>query len=331
MIRRGRLIAASALLVSGCAPQSGGEAVEVARYAPGESWFACVMDDGDWAQTITADDVPTASLVIYESYAELEVLGAPAEEEGARLADAIESVGRAEPLEDNSVRIRFANPDACEMFEEAPSAPVFQDYTLMAFGDSSDEWTCEELDGAYTDARLAGAWLSRHALLEKRAEQGCDMWDVSFDVSEMTDQTSVHLTTASVPVLDQYLQHQSADLILRCHENITAALINVGEHLGTDLNGRSRDGKFMMYRIGEHEASSAYWTTSTSSGSVGLWSGGQSIPFIRSLIDEDRILVRITLPSGIRRELTFFLSGLDNHINELADACGWSAGLDSEP
>lgn len=305
--------------------------MEVARYAPGENWFACVMHDGDWAQVITVEDVPTASLVIYESYAELEVLGEPAEDEVAGLADAIEGAMRAESQEDNSVRIRFANPDACELRDEAPapSEPTRPNFIRVAYG-PSDEWTCEELYGAYTDALLAGDETATRALREKRGEQGCDMWNVRFDVSEMTDQTSVYLTTSSLSFVSEYGQFRSADLVLVCQENTTAALINVGEYLGTDRNGRSRDGKFLMYRIGEHEASSAYWNTSTSGRAVGLWSGGQSIPFIRSLIDEDRLLIRITPTSSSSRELTFFLSGLDNHINELADACGWSAGSDGE-
>jgi len=61
----------------------------------------------------------------------------------------------------------------------------------------------------------------------------------------------------------------------------------------------------------------------TNNEAVGLWSGGASIPFIKSMIGKKRMVVRITPYGENTREMTFPIEGLEYFIDPLRESCNW--------
>jgi type VI secretion system protein VasI len=68
-------------------------------------------------------------------------------------------------------------------------------------------------------------------------------------------------------------------LALRCIENKTDVVI------GTDQFTMMQESVNVITRMGDNPATTTQWEVSTNSRSVGLWSGAQAIPFIKSLQD----------------------------------------------
>jgi len=116
-------------------------------------------------------------------------------------------------------------------------------------------------------------------------------------------------------IIDSYGRRARPTLWLRCMENVTALLISTEWFL--------EENTAITYRIDRERAVSTVWKASTDNKALGLWAGGSAIPFIKSLLGREILLVRVTPYREAPREFSFSLAGLDKEIEPLRKACKW--------
>lgn len=145
-------------------------------------------------------------------------------------------------------------------------------------------------------------------------------WNVQTDTSKLDDTPTVVLQTYSDEPLPAYLGTSSrGELVIRCMENTTSIHTKWGGHFMADIQGLGR----VSYRIDDMTASSSNMVPSSNHEALGLWNGGSSIPFIKSMLGASTFLVRATPLNESPMEMSFDISGLDVAIAPLRDACGW--------
>lgn len=146
-------------------------------------------------------------------------------------------------------------------------------------------------------------------------------WTVQTEVSRLTDKTDVFLlldSDQSIPAMFGGVG-QPATLFIRCQDNTTALTIWFGDKFIASSGGFDR----VTYRIDKKSAVSDRWDESTDNKHMGLWSGGQSIPLIKSLFGAENFLVQATPFNDNPLTLDFKVGGLETAIAPLRNACGW--------
>ena len=115
----------------------------------------------------------------------------------------------------------------------------------------------------------------------------------------------------------------TATLAVRCVENTTAFVINFGEYLGDDSSSVYEKWKRVTIRLDDQNPIVKRMDVATNNEAVGLWNGGTSIPFIKSMIGKKQMVVRITPYGENTREMTFPIEGLEYFIDPLRESCNW--------
>ncbi|WP_405048312.1 type VI secretion system-associated protein TagO [[Roseibacterium] beibuensis] len=155
---------------------------------------------------------------------------------------------------------------------------------------------------------------------ETGPERG-SQWTVQSETSAMTDETSVFLSVRSEnPVTCSWNRGGYPVLFVRCLENTTSIIFSTDCHMTSSRYNNYGD---VTYRLDNEEPRTRGFTESTNNRSLGLWSGGEAIPFIRAMLDNERLLARMTPFSDSPIEMEFNISGLDQAIVPLREACGW--------
>ena len=132
----------------------------------------------------------------------------------------------------------------------------------------------------------------------------------------MDGSPSVFLTLlADEPVASRYGATSHPSLHVRCRERTTSLFIAGNWYLGTDVP--------MMIRLDQDKPVAQTWRPSTDSKATGLWNGGQAIPFIKSLLGHETLLVRVTPFQDAPVEVAFSVGGLAKVIEPLRKACQW--------
>ncbi len=169
---------------------------------------------------------------------------------------------------------------------------------------------------------------------ERRYESFSRTWSASGSVtragewlilrhrSPLDDSLSVTaMNIAEVPTMGGI-----STLTLYCVEDEEAALADFDEYL---LGGR-RDRVWAQYRFDDDLPESAYWSLSTSHEATGLW-GEAARPFMERLADAERFYLRVTEDDNEAHDFSISLTGIDEAVAAVADACGWLAdGLSQE-
>ena len=146
-------------------------------------------------------------------------------------------------------------------------------------------------------------------------------WQAQTEKSALTDQTTVVLSLDSNETPDcGWNRGAKIKLVLRCMENRTVAYFDTGCHMAS--SEYSSYGK-IQYRVDDEKAQTADGDASTDNKSLGLWTGGQSIPFIKRLLGKQKLTARMTPFSESPFTVSFEVNGLDQSIQPLRDACGW--------
>lgn len=146
-------------------------------------------------------------------------------------------------------------------------------------------------------------------------------WRRTTENSKITDQQSVYLTTESkAPVMCGRLRDERARLVVRCLENKTALMISTNCHLvSSDYN----DYGSVDIRLDADKAFSVDMVESTDSTTLGLWSGGRSIPLIKRLIGKSKMVARLTPYGESPAIIEFDIAGIGEQLPPLQKACGW--------
>ena len=147
-------------------------------------------------------------------------------------------------------------------------------------------------------------------------------WRSHVSTSKIQDTRDVYLRVDS-DTYQQRFGRGTATLAVRCVENTTAFVINFGEYLGDDSSSVYEKWKRVTIRLDDQNPIVKRMDVATNNEAVGLWSGGASIPFIKSMIGKKRMVVRITPYGENTREMTFPIEGLEYFIDPLRESCNW--------
>lgn len=149
---------------------------------------------------------------------------------------------------------------------------------------------------------------------------GKGKWHVQSEVSDFKDTKDVYLTlTSEDSVQCGFGSGGTLTLMLRCKENTTSLLIITPCHVASGFYGYG----MVEYRIDNHTAQKKQFDESTDNTTLGLWSGGKSIPVIKSLFGADRLLVRFTPFNESPVTGEFVVSGVEEAITPLRESCHW--------
>lgn len=145
-------------------------------------------------------------------------------------------------------------------------------------------------------------------------------WDVRYGRSQIDDSRTVQITTRSLRThANRYGQQRPLILTIVCRENKTNAHISFAEHFMSDIQG----GGKVTYRVDAKPAKNRNFRESNDHSVLGLWGGGSSIPWLRELFGAEKLIVRATPFSESAVEGEFNISGLEEVINPLREACNW--------
>jgi len=187
--------------------------------------------------------------------------------------------------------------------------------TLLAVGTAHASEECADISN--DQRRLACYDAEYRPAVEA---ESVSEWTVSEQTSPIDDsKTVVVRTDALEAVLGRFGRDHLPSLIMRCQENRTVMYIHFDQLHMADIQNY---GSVTM-RVDQQQASTRNMQASTNSTSLGLWSGGQSIPVIRSLFDADILTIRATPFSESPVTVQFPISGLEEAITPLREACNW--------
>jgi type VI secretion system protein VasI len=162
---------------------------------------------------------------------------------------------------------------------------------------------------------LAEAAVSTVAVIPTKSE-----WSVQTDTSPVDDSKNVFLqVTGTNGITDQYGRKAQITLTLACRENVTAAILNFGGLFMSDLQGAGE----VTYRVDTSPAKTKSFGESNNHEALGLWNGGTSIPWIKSLFGGTKMYVEATPYSENAVSDFLPIAGLEEAIGPLRDACGW--------
>lgn len=144
-------------------------------------------------------------------------------------------------------------------------------------------------------------------------------WRVTSETSPVDDTTKVFLTS---PALEEsrgkYGKPSRFTLMIACRENSTNIWVHFGGHFMSDYqHGR------VTYRVDKKTAQRKQFKESNNHEALGLWNGGASIPFIKSLFGANRLFVQATPHSESAVDAEFDITGLETAIQPLRESCNW--------
>lgn len=114
-----------------------------------------------------------------------------------------------------------------------------------------------------------------------------------------------------------FLRGNGANITLRCMNNTTAIYFDLTDYTTTGV----LDGAMIEYRLDDRQKSR--WFSSSGDGTAhGLWSGTQSIPFVKELISKTELAIRLPTYGG-SRTVTYNITGIDYVVQSVREACNW--------
>jgi type VI secretion system protein VasI len=165
--------------------------------------------------------------------------------------------------------------------------------------------------------KIAQAEANKEAIEARRIQAIQNRWNVSVSHSELDDSKSVYMHLKSQNSIPNRIKRPIyPKLWLRCSENTTSFIVTWDVYLG--INARP-----MTYRLDSDKARTKVFDIATNNKSVGHFSGGKAIPFIKKMFSKDKLLLQITPYSQNPAQITFDISGLEEAVKPLREACGW--------
>lgn len=173
----------------------------------------------------------------------------------------------------------------------------------------------EELRGLFVLGVIAAT-----SALPAYAQADMVKWKVRTSTSAIDDTKTVIVDLASDNMIHgRFKSPGPAALNLRCMENTTSASIKFNGLFMADIQGYGQ----VTYRVDSAKAVTKRFEESTNNEWLGLWNGGASIPFIKSLFGAEKLVVRATPFNENAVEVTFSIQGLEKTIEPLREACNW--------
>ncbi|MFT5787372.1 MAG: type VI secretion system protein VasI [Ascidiaceihabitans sp.] len=105
---------------------------------------------------------------------------------------------------------------------------------------------------------------------------------------------------------------------IMCRENTTDLSIYFN-----DLHMSDHQYGTITYRLDKQKARRKALVESTSNKHLGLWGGGKSIPFLKSMLTHDKLLIEATPYNEGSVLATFNIRGMKEAIEPLRASCNW--------
>lgn len=138
-------------------------------------------------------------------------------------------------------------------------------------------------------------------------------WEIEESQSALDDSPKVVATLLPTQGAQRSFMGGPA-LVLRCIENTTSVVLFTGQFM-------IGDSASVTYRIGSDAAVTQQWNGSSNRQAVGLWSGSQAIPFIKALMDGERLVMRVEARE--RTDAEFEVGNVSVVRDKIAAACNW--------
>jgi type VI secretion system protein VasI len=185
--------------------------------------------------------------------------------------------------------------------------PVFADVSNCTSIESSiDRLECYDKEAGYSPKPSV-------------ALTGAGDWLVRTETSKIDDSTNVFLSLVSEDHTSCRFKPNAHSIHIACRENTTSLWIGFGECFMSSVQGKGR----VTYRLDTDSAKNRNFRESNNNMALGLWDGGQSIPFIKEMLGHEKMFVRATPFSDSAVSAEYKISGLDEAIEPLREACNW--------
>ena len=148
---------------------------------------------------------------------------------------------------------------------------------------------------------------------------GTGDWRVRTETSKIDDTTNVWVSLMSAEQTNCPYKSGSHSIHMACRENTTSLWVHFGDCFMSSIQGRGR----VTYRLDTDKAQTQSFRESNDNMALGLWSGGQAIPFIKKMMGHDRLILRATPFSDSTVTAEYRTSGLEEAIAPLREACNW--------
>lgn len=158
------------------------------------------------------------------------------------------------------------------------------------------------------------------AAIALAASAPAQAWVVTEKTSPMDDSKTVRMLASSNESIPSRfgLGSDRINLRIRCEENSTEMYFQFSGHHMADIQGY---GKVRM-RVDEGDVFSRSMRVSTSNKALGLWSGS-GIGTIKRFFGGDTLVVQATPYGESQITVTFDLTGIEEEIQPLREACNW--------
>ncbi|MBL3562230.1 type VI secretion system-associated protein TagO [Rhodovulum sulfidophilum] len=171
--------------------------------------------------------------------------------------------------------------------------------------DSMDRLACYDQQSEYAPERVEVS--------------GVGNWRVISETSQIDDSTNVYLSLASDDNTNCRYDTEVHRLHIACRENTTSLWVTFGGCFMSSIQGKGR----ITYRLDQEPAAKASFRESNDNMALGLWSGGQAIPFVKRMLGHEKLLIRATPFSDSRVTGEYDIRGIEEAIKPLREACNW--------
>lgn len=144
-------------------------------------------------------------------------------------------------------------------------------------------------------------------------------WQVRTETSKFDDSTKVYLSLSSSEQSNCRYDTAPHQIWAACRENTTNVWIWFGGCFMSSTTGRGE----VTYRVDKLPARTKRFRESNDNEALGLWSGGQAIPFLKELMGHDTLVLRATPFSESTVTAEYDITGLDQALAPLRNACNW--------
>jgi type VI secretion system protein VasI len=151
-----------------------------------------------------------------------------------------------------------------------------------------------------------------------------DAWTVKADRSPMDDSRTVALWLDSPDKLQGPVGAVTPTLIVRCKEKKSEVYVSTGvaASIETDeFDGGPADYHTARLRLDNGLSRTEHWGEATDHKALFAPDG---IALAKDLANAQQLTFEFTPFDGNPTVLRFKVRGLDSHLNQVADACGWS-------
>jgi type VI secretion system protein VasI len=146
-------------------------------------------------------------------------------------------------------------------------------------------------------------------------------WSLKSSPSLLANRTDRSLTTESEQNIQcRWIKPRPVRLTIACTRNVTSISLETGCFM---TSSQYRSYGDVTFSLDETEPGVASMAAGPDNRSLGLWTGDQAIPFVKSMLGKSRLTVRMTPLGDDPITAAFDIRGIDEAIAPLRAECGW--------